>query len=114
MGTILLAELKEQGGFDRIAQPDRGGARWDRGEAGAVRRRGIEKRVGLSGLVLFVGDLVHPGGRRLVDGDVGHGLVRRGAVPVLLSGRDQDDVAGDGFLRPARPRAERGRRLPRR
>src|SRR5205823_9422116 len=33
------------------------------------------------------------------DGDVGHGGAARGAVPVILVGRDQDDVAlRDGLL----------------
>ena len=46
----------------------------------------------------------------LLDGDVGHGGCRRGAVPVLLAGREGDDVAGANFLdsaalalRPAEP-----------
>ena len=96
--AILLAEFERAGGADRIAKSDRGGARGDGGKAGTIRGRRIDKRAGSSGLVLFVGDLVHPVGRRLVYGDMGHGGGRRGAVPVLLAGRDQDDVAGTNLL----------------
>src|SRR3954454_19067678 len=56
-----------------------------------------------SGAVLVVGDVVEPGHDLtvlvgLLDGDVRHEPVGRGAVPVLLAGLDVDDVAGMDLL----------------
>ena len=56
--------------------------------------------------VLFVADLFHPVDDLAVElflnGDVRHGGGRRGAVPVLLAGREPDHIAGPDFLdRPA-------------
>ena len=52
--------------------------------------------------VLRVADLLHPIDDLVVelflDGDVGHGRGWRGAVPVLLAGREPDDVARADFL----------------
>jgi len=64
--------------------------------------------------VLLVADLLQPFDCvaifRFLDGDMRHRRGCRGAVPVLLSGRSGDDVAGTGFLfrfapalRPAEP-----------
>ena len=48
--------------------------------------------------VLFVADLLHPVDdlalEFLLDGDVRHRAVRRGAVPMLLSGRTRDHISG--------------------
>ena len=56
----------------------------------------------LSRPILLVADLLHPFDRlaveRLLDGDMGHGGGRRGAVPVLLARREDDDVAGANLL----------------
>src|SRR5258708_151134 len=53
-------------------------------------------------LVLFVGDLFHPvnnfAGELFLDGDVGHGCGGCGAVPVLLTGREPDYIAGADFF----------------
>src|SRR5947209_6775984 len=58
-------------------------------------------------VVLLVADLLHPVHRlaveRLLDGDVGHGRGRRGAVPVLLARREPDHVAGPNLLDRASP-----------
>src|SRR6476469_9269067 len=47
--------------------------------------------------IFLVRHLLHPGHRRpvhgLLDGDVGHGLMRRRTVPVLVLGRTPEDVA---------------------
>src|SRR4051794_33210340 len=59
------------------------------------------------GGVLLVADVLAPGDRaaRLVDllhGDVEHEAVRRGAVPVVFAGLEEDAVAGaDDLDRPA-------------
>ena len=49
--------------------------------------------------VFFVGHMLHPSDRRavlaLLEGDVGHGLVRRGAVPMLLLGRAPEESAAN-------------------
>src|SRR5262249_58018303 len=76
--------------------------------------RAHRRRAGNSLAVLGVADVLEPFDRlaveRLLDGDVGHGGVRRGAVPVLLAGRKPDDVARPDLLdraalalRPAQP-----------
>src|SRR3954463_12885979 len=53
------------------------------------------------GEIFLVGDMLHPGDRRAVqrflDGDVGHALARRGAVPMLVLGRAPENVAGMEF-----------------
>ena len=55
-----------------------------------------------SGLVLFVADLFHPVDDLAVElflnGDVRHGRGRRGAMPVLLAGREPDHIAGPDLL----------------
>src|SRR4051794_2248118 len=47
--------------------------------------------------ILLVRDRLHPGHRRPIDGllngDVGHGLIRRRTVPVLVLSRTPEDVA---------------------
>src|SRR5690348_16432290 len=52
--------------------------------------------------ILLVADLLHPIDRRAVelflDGDVAHGRGRRGAVPMLLAGRDPDHITGANVL----------------
>ena len=96
--AILLAEFEGAGGADRIAKSDRGRASGDGRKAGTIRGRRIDERARSSGLVLLLGDLINPVGWRLVDGDMGHGGGRRGAVPVLFACRDQDDVAGTNLL----------------
>src|SRR5439155_21082174 len=58
------------------------------------------------GLVLFVGNLLQPldglAVELLLDGEVRHRRGRGGAVPVLLAGREPDNVAGADLLdRPA-------------
>src|ERR1700733_1369092 len=64
--------------------------------------------------VLLVADLLHPLDRlaveRLLDGDVGHGGGGGGAMPMLLAGCEDHDVAGTNLLdraafalRPAAP-----------
>src|SRR5215831_17878634 len=57
-------------------------------------------------LILFVADMLHPICRvavePLLDCNVGHGRGRRGAVPVLFTGRDPYHVAWPNLLdRPA-------------
>jgi hypothetical protein len=55
-----------------------------------------------SGPVLRVADLFQPidglAVERFLNGDMRHGGRRRGAVPVLLAGREPDDIAGADFL----------------
>ena len=52
--------------------------------------------------ILLVADLLHPVDHLAVElflnGDVGHGRGRRGAMPVLLAGREPDHVAGPDLL----------------
>src|SRR5258708_17710744 len=57
-------------------------------------------------LILFVTDLFHPVDNftfeLFLNGDVRHGRGRRGSMPVLLTGRKPDHIAGADFLdRPA-------------
>src|SRR3982750_2445287 len=51
---------------------------------------------GLSSEILLVSDRLHPGHRRPIDGllngDVGHGLMRRRTVPVFVLSRTPEDV----------------------
>src|SRR5438093_277197 len=60
-----------------------------------------------AGLVLLVGDLFHPVDRLALeafhDGDVRHRRGRRGAVPMLLTRRAPDHVAGADSLDRASP-----------
>ena len=57
--------------------------------------------------VLLVADLLHPVDHLAVqlflNGDVRHGGGRRGAVPVLLAGREPDHVTGPDLLDGAAP-----------
>src|SRR5690348_637082 len=52
--------------------------------------------------ILLVADFLHPmDGRaveRFLDGDVAQGRGRRGAMPMLLAGRDPDHIAGANVL----------------
>src|ERR1022692_5301941 len=61
----------------------------------------------LSGHVLLVADLFHPVGRLAVnllhDSDMGHGRGWRGAMPMLLTGREPDHIARPDFLDRAAP-----------
>ena len=61
----------------------------------------------LCSLVLFVADLFHPVDHFAVElflnGDVGHRRGWRGAVPMLLAGRNPDHVARPDFLDRAAP-----------
>src|SRR3954451_15914557 len=71
-----------------------------------ARDGGYFRRAGRSAVVLLVGYLFHPVHRltvlHLCDGDVRHRAIGRGAVPVLLTGLEPDDVAGADLLdRPA-------------
>ena len=56
----------------------------------------------VSGLVLFITDLLHPiddfAIKLFLDGEVGHGGGGGGAVPVFFAGRKPDDVAGPDVL----------------
>src|SRR6202051_5371484 len=55
-----------------------------------------------SGAVLRVADLFHPvddfAVQRFLNGDMRHCVRRCCAVPVLLTGREPDDIAGPDFL----------------
>src|SRR5690242_11492603 len=71
---------------------------------GAMRQRWAPAlaRDGRGG-VLLVGDVLAPGDRAaglvdLLDGDVDHEAVRGGAVPVVLTGLEEDAVAGPDDL----------------
>src|SRR5258706_7316540 len=76
------------------------------------------------GEIVLVGHLLHPGDvlsiERFLNGDVGHGCRRGGAVPMPVVGRAPDDVARpdlDSFLAFAPGPADAGRddqRLPER
>ena len=75
--------------------------------AGSGRRRGASSRRRCL-TVLFVADYLHPfdglAVQCLLHGDVGHGAVGCGAVPVLHAGRDAHHVAGaDDFNRTVPP-----------
>src|SRR6266704_2040666 len=52
--------------------------------------------------ILLVADLLHPVDHLAVflflNGDVGHGCGSRGPMPVLLAGREPNDVAGSDLL----------------
>jgi hypothetical protein len=56
----------------------------------------------IGGAVLRVADLFHPvddfAVQRFLNGDMRHSVRRRCAVPVLLTGREPDDIAGPDFL----------------
>src|SRR6202023_1483381 len=55
-----------------------------------------------SGLILFVADLLHPvdefSVQRLLNGDMRHRRCRRRAMPVLLTRREPDHIAGADLL----------------
>src|SRR5580765_7200315 len=57
--------------------------------------------------ILFVADFLHPVDRfalePLLNGDVRHGRCRRSAMPVLLTRREPDHVAGANLLDRATP-----------
>jgi hypothetical protein len=61
----------------------------------------------MSGLVLFVTDVLHPIDNLSVflflNGDVRHGRRRCCAVPMLLSGREPNDISGPDLLDRAAP-----------
>ena len=79
--------------------------------AATTRARTLLRCVSLfgarAGLVLLVGDLLHPVDRLAVeplhDGDVRHGRRCRGAVPMLFTRRAPDDVAGADLFDRASP-----------
>src|SRR4051812_37448736 len=52
--------------------------------------------------VLFIGDVLHPVHHLAIfsflNGNVRHGCTRRRSVPVLLIGRNPDDISGMDFL----------------
>src|SRR5437867_12797406 len=54
------------------------------------------------GVVLFVGDLLHPvddlAAQLFLDGDVSHRGGRRGAMPMLLAGLAPDHITGSNHL----------------
>src|SRR5215207_7903759 len=75
------------------------GARWEGLRCGWHLARLHGPR---SGLVLFVGDLLHPVDGKavecLLNGDVRHRRGRRGAVPVFLIGLEPDHISRMDFL----------------
>ena len=87
--------IEGAGGADRIAKSDRGCARRDGGKAGTLRGRRIDKRAWGSGLVLFVGDLVHPVGRRFVYGDMGHAVVDEAPCQCFSTGEIKTTSPGE-------------------
>src|SRR5712691_5136681 len=77
----------------------------------------IDLKVGTRGLVLFVADLLHPlddfAVALFLNGDMGHGRGRRGAMPMLFFRRAPDHVARSYFhfwtafaLHPPTPRRD--------
>src|ERR671912_66660 len=77
----------------------------DPGAPAGIRERPARRSPPSSGPVLLVANLFHPIDRlaveRLRDGDVAHRRGVRGAVPMLLAGREPDHVAGADLLAPA-------------
>src|SRR5947208_3999025 len=80
--------------------------RGDLGPSGVFREFGFTHHLSLitarSALILFIADLFHPVDRlaveRFLNGDVRHRGRRRGAVPMLLTGRKPDHIAWPNFL----------------
>jgi len=101
----------ESAGVQDATDQERGERRVQTGDRQG-HRAGVSRVVGRcagSGgpLIVCVADRLKPLHdlvvERFVHRDVGHGRIRRGAVPVLLPRRDPDHVAGlDGFDRAAR------------
>jgi hypothetical protein len=101
-----LVYLRQRGDHDRDVQHDHQVADEDDNEHGCAMGGGAVQVARLhgprSGLVLFVGDLLHPvdglAVECLLNGDVGHRRGRRGAVPVFLIGLEPDYISRVDFL----------------